>query len=73
MSAGSESINVEFFGVNRQLDWLEILLGYDKSDKHLAIYNSYNVELASKIIQSAFDKNLTEAYSFTNEKNIWPQ
>ena len=28
MSAGSESINVEFFGVNRQLDWLEILLVY---------------------------------------------
>ena len=48
----SDSINVEFFGSNRQFDWLDISLTYDKSDKHLAIYNSYNAELVAKNIKS---------------------
>ena len=44
ISVESNSINVEFLGSNRQFDWIEISLVYDKSDKHLTIYDSYNVE-----------------------------
>ena len=49
ISVGSNSINVEFFGSNRQFDWLETLLVYDKSNKYLTIYDSYIVQLAAKI------------------------
>ena len=49
ISVGSNSINVEFFGSNRQFDWLETLLVYDKSDKYLTIYDSYIVQLDANI------------------------
>ena len=69
MSVGTDSINVELFGANRQFDWVEIsLVFFYKSDKHLTTYDSYNVELASKNIKSVALKNFTEAYSLTNEK-----
>ena len=31
---GSDSLNVEFLGANRQFDWIEISIVPDKSDKH---------------------------------------
>ena len=31
---GSDSLNVEFLGANRQFDWIEISIVNDKSDKH---------------------------------------
>ena len=31
-----ESINIDFLGANRQFDWLEISLVFDKSDKHMS-------------------------------------
>ena len=37
---------------NRKFDWIELSLVHDKSDKHATIYNSYNIEMASKIIKS---------------------
>ena len=55
-------------GSNRQFDWLEISIVFDKSDKHTTIYNSYNVELVAKYIQSTKLINFTEIYSLTNEK-----
>ena len=63
MPARRESINVY-----RQFEWLEILLVYYKSNKHLTIYNSYNVELASKTFLSVSLENFTEACSLTNQK-----
>ena len=45
-------------------------LAYDKSEKHLTIYDSYNVEKAATLIQSVVLENFTEAYSLTNEKNM---
>ena len=44
---GSDSLNVEFLGANRQFDWIEISIVPDKSDKHTTIYDSYNREMAS--------------------------
>ena len=65
---GSDSLNIEFLGVNRQFDWIEISIVNDKSDKHTAIYDSYNRELAAQNIKSLKLSNFTEIYSLTNEK-----
>ena len=53
-------------GANRQFDWIEISLVHDKSDKHLTLYNSYNVECAAKMIKSLEFANISERYSATN-------
>ena len=78
ISVGSNSINVEVFGSNRQFDWIGISLVYDKNDKYLTICDSYNIELASKKIKSVALKNFTTrderiylalraSYGYTNE------
>ena len=72
INAGQDSIDVDLFGANRQFDWTELFLVYDKSDKHTTIYDSYNHELAAKRIKSIKLSNLTEVYSLTNEKKIRP-
>ena len=59
MSVRSDSVNIKFFGSNREFDWLEISLVYDKSDKHPTIYDSYNIELAAKVIKSLKLENFT--------------
>ena len=68
ISIGSDSINVDFLGSNRQFDWIEISLVSNKSDKHTTIYDSYNVELAAKYTKSVKLSNFTEIYGLTNEK-----
>ena len=52
ISVGQDSLDVEFTGLNRQFDWLEISIVHDKSDRHTTIYDSYNRELAAQIIKS---------------------
>ena len=69
---GSDSLNVEFLGANRQFDWLEISIVNDKSDKHSIIYNSCNRELAAEKIKSLQLSNFTKIYSLTKLKNICP-
>ena len=70
MSVGSDTINVDFLGSNRQFDWLEISLIFDKNDKHTTIYDSCNAQLAAKYIKTIKLSNFTEIYSLTNEKKI---
>ena len=65
---GSDSLNVEFLGANRQFDWLEISIFNDKSNKHSTIYDSYNRELAAQKIKTLQVSNFTEIYSLSNEK-----
>ena len=65
---GSDSLNVEFLGANRQFDWLEISIVNNKSDKHTTTYDSYNQERAAQKIKSLQLSNFTEIYSLTNEK-----
>ena len=65
---GSDSLNVEFLGANRQFDWIEISIVPDKSDKHTTIYDRYNREMAAQLIKSLRLSNFTEIYSLTNEK-----
>ena len=68
ISTGSDSLNVEFLGSNRQFEWVEISIVLDKSEKHTTIYDSYNRELPSQEIKSLKLSNFTETYSLTNEK-----
>ena len=67
ISTGTDSLNVEFLGSNRQFDWLEILIVPGKSDKQSTIYDSYNRELASQEVKTLKLTNFTEIYSLTNE------
>ena len=67
---GQDSLDIDFLRANRQFDWIELSLVYDKSDKHTTIYNSYNIEMASKKIQSVKLTNFTEIYRLTNEKKF---
>ena len=68
INVGQNSLNIEFLGANRQFDWIELYLVYDKSDKHTTIYDSYDVEMASKAIKLVRLTNFTKIYSLTNEK-----
>ena len=67
---GSDSLNVEFLGANRQFDWIEISIVPAKNDKHTTIYDSYNREMADQLIKSLRQSNFTEIYSLNNEKKI---
>ena len=67
---GSDSLNVEFLGANRQFDWIEISTVPAKSDKHTTIYDNYNREMAAQLIKTLKLSNFTEIYSLTNEKKI---
>ena len=67
----TSEINVDhFLCANRQFDWIELSLVYNKSNKHTTIYDSYNIEMASKTIKSVRLTNFTEIYSLTNENKI---
>ena len=66
LQAGSQDIMVDFQGANRQFDWIEICLVYDKSDKHLTAYGNYNAECASKFIKSLEFANISNQHSSTN-------
>ena len=67
INKGTQSLTVTFKGVQRQFEWLEISLIYDKSYQHLTIYDSYDLELAGKMIQSIKFENTTSTYSLTGK------
>ena len=61
--AGSQSRTINFNNAYKQFSFLEISLVYDRSDKHLSIYDSYNAEVASTQIKTV---KLQNAYSEFN-------
>ena len=68
MKASLQELTVDFKGCNRQFDWLEVSLVYNKSDKQLTIYDSYNTECAAKRIKNVQLANISETYSVTKTK-----
>ena len=66
LQTGVQDFTVNFQGANRQLDWIEISLVYNKSDKHLTLYDSYNVECAAKTMKSLEFVNISGQYSAKN-------
>ena len=65
INRGTQSLTVTFKGTQRQFESLEISLIYDKSYQHLTIDDSYDLELAAKMIQSIKFENTTSTYSLT--------
>ena len=63
INTGTQSLNVNFRGLNNKTEWLELSLVYDKSDQHQTIYDSYDVELAAK--QALTLENASTTYSLT--------
>ena len=49
-NVGTQSLNINFRGLNKQIEWLEISLVFDKSGQPQAVYDSYDVELAAKYV-----------------------
>ena len=66
LQASSQDFTVDFQGANRQFDWIEICLVYDKSDKHLTADDSYNAECACKFIKSLEFANISDQHSSIN-------
>ena len=67
VATGAQTISVDFQGASRELNWLEISLVYDKSYVHEAVYDSYDVELAARLIESVKFVNASKAYSLTGK------
>ena len=67
INVGTQSVVVEFKGVNKQFSFLEISLVYDKSEQHNSVYDSYNAELAATHITSVQLENLNK-YGEINKK-----
>ena len=65
MIIGTQSVNVNFQGGNRQFAWIEISLLYDRSDQHQTVYDSFGVELAATKIQSVKLENASTTHSQT--------
>ena len=51
INTGTQSLNVNFHGLNKQIEWLEISLVFDKSDQHQTVCDSYDVDLSAKYVQ----------------------
>ena len=66
LQAGSQDFTVDFQGANRQFNWIEISLVYDKSDKHLTACDSCNAECDSKFIKFLEFANISDQHSSTN-------
>ena len=60
MQVGSRESTADFKNCDRQFDWLEISLVYDKRDKHLTIYHSYNAKCAARIIKNIELSNISD-------------
>ena len=70
MQSCSQELTADFKGFNRQFDQIEISLIYDKSNRHLTLYDSYNAESAAGMIKSVDLANISEAYGITNTKRF---
>ena len=66
LQRGMQDFTVDFIDANRRFDWVEILLVYDKSNKHLTIYDNYNAESAARLIKSLEFTNISKEYNATN-------
>ena len=62
----TQSVNVIFIGSKWQFLFLKISLVHDKSNQHQFIFNSYNVETATKV-QSIKVDNASNSYSLTSK------
>ena len=67
VAVGTQNFTCLFQGAQRQIDWVEISILYDKSYHHETIYNSHDVELATKLIKNIKFDNASTTYSLTGQ------
>ena len=67
LQARSQEFTVALRVCSKLFDWLEISLLYDKSDKHLTIYDSYNAKCATRMIK----KSSYRIYWTRTAQQIW--
>ena len=67
VAVGTQNFTCLFQGAQRQIDWVEISILYDKSYHHETIYDSYDVELAPKLIKTIKFDNASTTYSLTGQ------
>ena len=67
VNTGTQDFTCTFKAVQRQFDWLEISIVYDKSYQHTTIYDSYDLELAAKLIKTIKFENTSTTYSLTGK------
>ena len=67
INKGIQSLTVTSKGAQRQFEWLEISLVYNKRYQHLTIYDSYDLKLAAKMVQSIKFENTISTYSLTGK------
>ena len=67
INTGTQTYTCTFKRAQRQFDWLEISIVYDKSFQHATIYDTYDLELALKIIKSIKFQNTSTTYSLTGK------
>ena len=67
VNTGTQDFTCTFKGAQRQFDWLERLIVYDNSYQHSTIYDSYDVELAAKLIKIIKFENTSSTYSLTKK------
>ena len=63
VNTGMQSFTCTFKGAQRQFDWLEISIVHDNSFQYKTIHDSYDLELASKLIRTIKFENASTAYS----------
>ena len=66
----TQDFTCTFKGAQRQFDWLEISILYHKSYQHTTIYDSYDLELAAKLIKSIKLDNTSTTYSLTGKLSL---
>ena len=67
VNKGIQSLTVTFKGAQTQFEWIKLSLVYDKSYQHLTIYDSYDLELVAKMLQSIKFENTTSTFSLTEK------
>ena len=67
VNTGTQDFTCTFKGAQRQFDWLQISIVYDKSYQHTNLYDSYDLQLAAKLIKSIKFQNTSSTYSLTGK------
>ena len=67
VNTGRQDFTCTFKGPQRQFDWLEISTVYDKSYQRTTVYDSYDLELAAKLVKTIKFENTSFTYSLTGK------
>ena len=67
INTSTQSFTCTFKGAQRRFNWLIITLVYDTSYQHATIYDTYDLELAAKLMQNIKFENTTTTYSITGK------